>query len=395
MSNSNGKITSPVSLHADVYPVLGLAKTGTFYDTGWVCGNSHGRINKWSKHKPIRYNTPAELTDAQFRGTTADNSNGIYYGLKTSSAAGRLDQLHDADWEYLPPVPGTDWCRLTDFVGYDHNAKPNPAGEFLSESVYFNVERSLQAEITYTEGNTTGVDISDMLPANVAQELGDYYPCILIDGYARVLYSFMANAGSTSLEPVATTLRDDTGTWQRSWYADLDGLPNIGEGAHTCTVFLIRSIYQQGLLDLNDWSDVEDKVNAYNAFSVPGAVGVSIDFANYNPYTVLNVTKIVRTGTAGTTNEGIMVQMAFPDDMPDETSVYRVTITAPGVGYKEVTYRPGSGILPSVNFLWTELGILPTGSGMLGETVSGSVSFVDAQGGIHPVSHFDVTVTAS
>lgn len=37
MGNQNSIISAPVSLHADVYPVLGLVKTGTFYDIGEAC----------------------------------------------------------------------------------------------------------------------------------------------------------------------------------------------------------------------------------------------------------------------------------------------------------------------------------------------------------------------
>ena len=175
MGHSNGKITAPVSLHADVYPVLGLTKTGTYYDTGWVCGNSHGQINKWSKRKPIRYAQPGELTDAQFKGTYADNNQGIYYGLKVASEAGRLGQLHTASWEYLPPRPGTDWCRLTDFVGYDHNAVPTLNGMYTGGNpCYYNTERNFTVSITYNKSsNTTGVDIGDMLPENVAGIVAD------------------------------------------------------------------------------------------------------------------------------------------------------------------------------------------------------------------------------
>lgn len=108
MGNSNGKITAPVSLHADVYPVLGLTKTGAYYDTGWVCGNSHGRINIWARNKPVRVNTPSEITDSQ--------RHSVSFGLQ------RTPNGSSYTWSYLPPRPGTDWCRLTDFNGYDHNS---------------------------------------------------------------------------------------------------------------------------------------------------------------------------------------------------------------------------------------------------------------------------------
>ena len=112
--NSNGKITAPVSLHADVYPVLGLTKTVT-YDTGWVCGNSHGRINKWSRHKPVIVNQPGIITDEQFKSAN--------FGLTIPAKSTNFKTaINNATYSYNPPRPGTDWCRLTDFDKYSHTA---------------------------------------------------------------------------------------------------------------------------------------------------------------------------------------------------------------------------------------------------------------------------------
>lgn len=107
MGHSSTTITAPVSLHADVYPVLGLTKTGTYYDTGWVCGNSHGRINMWARNKPVRVNQVGEITDSQ--------RHSVSFGLSAT-----FSPTQDPVWTYLSPRPGTDWCRLTDFNGYNH-----------------------------------------------------------------------------------------------------------------------------------------------------------------------------------------------------------------------------------------------------------------------------------
>lgn len=115
MGNSNGKITAPVGLHADVYPVLGLTKTGTYYDVGYICGNSHGRINKWSRHKPVRVNQPGIITDAQFKSAN--------FGLTIPAKSTDFKTaINNATYSYNPPRPGTDWCRLTDFDKYSHTA---------------------------------------------------------------------------------------------------------------------------------------------------------------------------------------------------------------------------------------------------------------------------------
>lgn len=113
MSHANGIISAPISLHADVYPVLGLAKTGTYYDVAYACGNEHGKINKLAKYKPVKVNTPAEITDTQ--------RNGVRFGL-TIPLRQMADIITSSPWTYNPPVAGTDFSRLTDFIGYNHNA---------------------------------------------------------------------------------------------------------------------------------------------------------------------------------------------------------------------------------------------------------------------------------
>ena len=168
MGNSNGKITAPVSLHADVYPVLGLTKTGTFYDIGHANGNAHGRTNKWSKKKPIRYDTPAELTDAQ--RTQANHGLAAYEvtGIVNAQGGSAIALPITGTWRYDAPRPGSDWCRLTDWDGYNHKAKI-PASGFTDLEIYSDQFSELP---TYSFnckfgnasfegiGDTTGIEIN-------------------------------------------------------------------------------------------------------------------------------------------------------------------------------------------------------------------------------------------
>lgn len=96
MAHSNGVITAPVGIDADIAPVLGVGS----YDLGYLCSNAHGKINKWSYIKPKEANTP-DFNNANLPGLIYDSVN------KTI--------VYDA--------PKT-WYRALDFDGYDHNAKP-------------------------------------------------------------------------------------------------------------------------------------------------------------------------------------------------------------------------------------------------------------------------------
>lgn len=63
--------------------IVGNAIGSSSRDIGTLC--THNNINKWSKHKPIRYNKVEGLSDEEFKGTSGDNSLGIYYGIKAST----------------------------------------------------------------------------------------------------------------------------------------------------------------------------------------------------------------------------------------------------------------------------------------------------------------------
>lgn len=146
MSQDNtGVIIAPIGVQ-ELYGKLGLAPVNGWYDVGYLCGNQHGKIKKWAMHKPIRYDKPGELTDAertqerevsdlgdrvktvQVNGLLFAKATSLGYGNGTTSfivSKGFLYKLVEGQLpapDYLAPRPGTDWCRLTDFEGYDHAA---------------------------------------------------------------------------------------------------------------------------------------------------------------------------------------------------------------------------------------------------------------------------------
>ena len=90
-----------------------------------LCNNYN--INKWSKFKPVRYNSVAPN-----RGAGADwwRANDGNCGLNvpnytTMSALFTALRSGAIMWDYLPPLGTTGQpCRLTDFRGYEHTAQP-------------------------------------------------------------------------------------------------------------------------------------------------------------------------------------------------------------------------------------------------------------------------------
>lgn len=127
MSVQNGKIVAPVGL-AEVYGVLGLAPEG-MYDVAEVCCNGHGRINPDARFKPERIDTPMEATEAQRK---ANNFGWDVPSFQMGSLPGSESAEKDLwRWSYLPPRVGTDWSRLTDFVGYNHAATGHIRGLYV------------------------------------------------------------------------------------------------------------------------------------------------------------------------------------------------------------------------------------------------------------------------
>lgn len=112
MGHSNGKITAPINLSDDVYATLGIGAIGIGYDLGYACANTHGKINKWSKKKPVRHSNLGIMTDEQFRS--------VSYGLSFTEGGN-----HDYGiFSYSAPNGGSSApYRLTDFDGYNQNAQ--------------------------------------------------------------------------------------------------------------------------------------------------------------------------------------------------------------------------------------------------------------------------------
>ena len=113
MAHSNGKITAPVGIDADIAPVLGVGS----YDLGYLCSNAHGKINWRSKKKPVIWNSP-DINVTNSRWWISENGD---CGM-VPSVKGPLTSVINGRWNYNPPKNG-NWFRALDFDGYYHNAK--------------------------------------------------------------------------------------------------------------------------------------------------------------------------------------------------------------------------------------------------------------------------------
>lgn len=115
MSYANNIISAPVSID-DIKAVLGESSN----DVATLCRSSN--INMWSKKKPVRLANPfPDINGTWYRADDDDLGIQINKGANTN-----LGTLYaGASFVYKKPGGGSAQpYRMSDFIGYNHNAKP-------------------------------------------------------------------------------------------------------------------------------------------------------------------------------------------------------------------------------------------------------------------------------
>lgn len=359
MSYSNGQINAPIAA-SDPYMVLGVGTYNGGYDVGYICSNQHGKINKWAKYKPIRFPKIEELIDSEFKGTTIDQINGIVYGLYGKVSATNYKDLHNITYEYIgKPIGGdNEPFRLTDFIGYDHNAKCNLNGttEKDGSTIYYDTQYpiSLYVEYDHLGTNTTGINLSDFTDNNDSLDIEDYYPCIMIDNYAKALIN--SQLSEASMADKYTPIFSN-GAYYTRFKTSID-LPALKvEADRKVSFFLIKKI-NDNLINLTDWVDVTDKVFLNPLVAIPEATGLTYHF---KPYNVMYYA--IATSCRATTN-GFSIGWEWEEDKhPTESTEVTFRLDRGDVlGTKTVTYTPPTGGLTPllyVPFTWSEVGFVP------------------------------------
>lgn len=225
MAHSNGVITAPVGIDADIAPVLGVGS----YDLGYLCSNAHGKINKWSYIKPKEANTP-DFNNANLPGLIYDSAN------KTI--------VYDA--------PKT-WYRALDFDGYDHNAKPPTIdNELLLNPVSSTAVRwtltitPYWADPRYNWGSILG----GFTWANMKIKVEVYNKNNVLVDSGTFTVSDIADTGRVSLELLRNGLIvfGDTFIYLKGYFCDYNGnvlcmIPSSSDGLVKKPIVVTQSLY--------------------------------------------------------------------------------------------------------------------------------------------------------
>ena len=111
-------INAPINL-SDPYRVMGLGQYNGFWDVVYICSNVHGKTNPYSRFKPT------VVDESPVIELTADNVKHVRFSLNLVEESS-IENLYktivtnkEEPIKYY--IPG--WKRLTDFIGYYHDAK--------------------------------------------------------------------------------------------------------------------------------------------------------------------------------------------------------------------------------------------------------------------------------
>lgn len=193
MGISNGIITAPISAN-DPYTAMGVGSYNGTYDVAYICCNKHGKIAIWSLHKPVRASGPQELTDSQF--ALNDKSYGLAIINKNtgdeiigslSVSLSNIKSLLNYEYRLDAPIENINWSRLTDFIGYYHNATPAIyyAGateqeinlfKFKNGTTYINVYLETNESDEHNDKNVTLSKLKDCIRWSTLA-YGKYHVC--------------------------------------------------------------------------------------------------------------------------------------------------------------------------------------------------------------------------
>lgn len=402
-------ISAPVDM-GDIADALGVDSL----DLGTLCTSE--KVNKFSKHKPIRFNKWGILSDAEFKGMSTDAAENIYYGIKikgpTSAELGpSLVEIHDTTFEYIRPEGGSDSpFRMLDFDGYKHNAVANPGASFQISSredgilkAYYNDEDHQYGSlygisVQYLDTNEYGVDFIQMFSdgsESLENTLKRAYPCILVTDSSGKSYFTALDYPSDNGVPEARPLYYNGVFQQNTNWSVRMGKPrlqtatsqatskpwNSAQTGMKATLFLVKSadIYGPYLDIAKTQNFSENWVPLVDRFLIAGkpivlpadVLGATLELSKYGaarvyfePTGIRASITFLTIGIAkvGTTEESVSLECRLTIDGVTCTQTY--------------TISPNAVAVPS--FFATELNLLL----VAGMELSASVTLIttDSQG---------------
>ena len=156
-------------------------------DVGQLC--IHPNINKWSKWKPVQFNSINPITQAQLAS--------INFGITPPTPLTDYTLVMDVKWGYSKPTGGlSSPYRLTDFINYDKTAEPIA---YVQEELYIDKSIITSREISLLM-NISGTDFLIGLSDFIGDVGAYYYGAVIEERTNRYIITSdktLANGGSS------------------------------------------------------------------------------------------------------------------------------------------------------------------------------------------------------
>lgn len=261
----NNPVKAPVVLTS----VARLLNNTSIKDVGRLCISEN--INKWAKYKPINHTELFMLKNEQFRGSATDVANKIIYGLKVGAPTTWTD-LHSADYEYVGRPKGGQFSpyRMSDFIDYFHNAKPDITGQTYSEYEGKFVLTILRA----TYSSDYSVKLSDIVGSSLAGGAEGLYPCIMVDNYVHAL----KNSRTGTYTPL---------TYDNVQYYNFEidvplSTPDWKTRTERTVTFFLAQYIQNAAIDMTNWVNTSGQLTSIpTLITIPDVVGLKRDVYGY------------------------------------------------------------------------------------------------------------------
>lgn len=323
-------------------------------------------INKWSKVKPVPYNSYVTLTNEQ-RKNAGGHTDGYLYGVRIRFLSTNFSEIHTTGFEYAKPY---DYFRLDDFYGYDKDATADVSCYLGFETIYRDVltTSTVYIDVDYLGNNTTGIPIKNELKSSLsmsgatdAEAFSYVYPFILVDDYLCALAAMKDNiSGEYIIDPICKE-----GTWKRMFYCDFGKLHDtygLALGDVKVSILLVGTYNADTVMapyldgEWHDMGGVNAVVLSRPFYPCPPETGMTLevkDFGKYAPDIILSMPT-----TAGV--RGFNIGYAFASTPTDQVVVnYSVKIkpTAGTPVTNSFTYTPGGTNIAAIGVSWTALGM--------------------------------------
>lgn len=176
---------------------VGARTDGKFYLSD-ICKGE--KIKKWAKFKPVRYNSTGPLIESQFKEVNYGLKfpSFLWFNLFSATSANRILIYEQPRGGEVTP---TEWCRIRDFNGYNHNASALNISLTMDAKIYEG--QGFDGMLQVSNGTSQELTLADFKERY--STMSSTQPKVLSEFYVMLLFKIgtdyaILNTGKTTAE---------------------------------------------------------------------------------------------------------------------------------------------------------------------------------------------------